>query len=292
MRLNVQNLGKQFKSGQWGLRDCSFVFDGGIVGVVGPVGAGKTTLLRLLATVMRPTEGQVLWDDTDVFRQPGHVRRNLGYLPQDLGVYPGVSLRQFLSYLAATKGLAGRRIDQRVAQVMSNLGLAEYAAHTLGQFSLELRRRVGLAQALLVDPALLLIDEPGSGLAPRDWTALQPWLARAVESLTGDHPLVLIATDDITQVADLAATFLLLAAGQFIAQTTAEEMLGRVQGRVWQVVVDQAAGTQLRAQHLITGLERQGDLVSLRIIADASPCPGAVLVDPTLTDAYYGWIGR
>ncbi len=292
MKLDVQNLGKQFQSGQWGLRNCSFSFDGGMIGVVGPVGAGKTTLLRLLATVMCPTEGQILWDEVDVFRRPANARRRLGYLPRDFGGYPGVSLRQFLAYLAAVKGLTGQRIDQRVTQVMSDLGLAEYAGHTLGQFSLELRRRVGLAQALLADPALLLIDEPAAGLPPHDWVALQPWLACALESLTCDRPLALIATDDIAQIADLATTFLLLAAGKQAEQTTAAEMIGRVHGRVWQVTVDQAAAAQLRARRLIAGQDRRGDQVDLRVIADAPPGPDAVPVNPTLSDAYRDWIGR
>ncbi|MBN1935676.1 MAG: ATP-binding cassette domain-containing protein [Anaerolineae bacterium] len=291
MRLDVQNLGKQFKSGQWGLRGCSFAFDGGVVGVVGPVGSGKTTLLRLLATVMLPTEGQALWDGTDVRRQLGHVRRNLGYLPQDFGVYTSVPARQFLAYLAATKGLAGRQICQRVDQILSDLGLSECAGQVLSRFSPEMRRRVGLAQALLADPLVLLIDEPGAGLSPRDWTTAQTWLFRATKVLNANRCLVLIATNDIAQIADLASAFLLLAEGQVIAQTTADEMLRRARSRVWQVEVDQTIFSELRSRYLISGLEREQNLVRLRIISDVQPLPSAVQSDPTLTDAYYGWIG-
>jgi ABC-2 type transport system ATP-binding protein len=296
MELLMDGLGKRYKSGAWGLRGLTLTLEPGtILGLIGPAGAGKTTLLRMLATVMPPTEGAITWDGVDVVKHPDALRPVLGYLPQYFGVYAALSGRVFLQYVAALKGVSGRAGRLRVAELIDRLGLSEIADQAMGRYPNGMRWRVGLAQALLNDPQLLLVDEPGLPLSLEERSRFCDLLG----TLAG-YRLVIVATDDVEDVAATAAAIALLKGGRLYVPdigpgsgptTTPERLVGSVRSLVWSLTVSRDALVEVRRQHLISGSERQGNQTQLRIVSAVRPHPDAVLVEPTLQDAYTYHIG-
>ena len=162
MKLSVTNLGKQYRQDFWGLKDFSLDVGPGILGLLGPNGAGKSTLMRMLATITRPTDGNIKWNEIDIVTSPDTMRAVLGYLPQDFGVYPNLNAIEFLEYMAAIKGLDGASTRTRIHELLQVVNLMEAAKRPLGGYSGGMRQRVGIAQALLNDPQLLIVDEPES----------------------------------------------------------------------------------------------------------------------------------
>ncbi|HTQ80595.1 MAG TPA: ATP-binding cassette domain-containing protein, partial [Thermoanaerobaculia bacterium] len=168
MRLTIEKASKIYKGGAAALSDFSLDLQPGVLGLLGPNGAGKSTLMRILATVTRPTSGRILWNGEDTVSSPAALRASLGYLPQDFGVYPNLSAVEFLEYLAAVKGVPARVARGRIAELLSLVNLTEAARRPLGGYSGGMRQRVGIAQALLNDPRLLIVDEPTVGLDPEE----------------------------------------------------------------------------------------------------------------------------
>ena len=166
MKLEIQNVSKTYRGKVEALRDFSLELGPGVLGLLGPNGAGKSTLMRILATITRPSAGRVLWNERDAQQAPDEVRRVLGYLPQDFGIYPNLSAVEFLEYLAAVKGLDAASARQRIVELLELVNLTDAARRPLGGFSGGMRQRVGIAQALLNDPQLLIVDEPTAGLDP------------------------------------------------------------------------------------------------------------------------------
>src|SRR6188508_672702 len=168
MNLSIQHVGKTYRRGVRGLDDFSLELGPGVLGLLGPNGAGKSTLMRILATVTRPTEGRAEWNGVDIVAQPDNVRAVLGFLPQDFGVYPNLSAQEFLEYIAAAKGIDGRAARKRIDELLVLVNLTDARKRQLGGFSGGMRQRVGIAQALLNDPQLLIVDEPTAGLDPEE----------------------------------------------------------------------------------------------------------------------------
>ena len=173
MKLSVTNLGKQYRQDFWGLKDFSLDVGPGILGLLGPNGAGKSTLMRMLATITRPTDGNIKWNEIDIVTSPDTMRAVLGYLPQDFGVYPNLNAIEFLEYMAAIKGLDGASTRTRIHELLQVVNLMEAAKRPLGGYSGGMRQRVGIAQALLNDPQLLIVDEPTVGLDPEELSVIR-----------------------------------------------------------------------------------------------------------------------
>jgi ABC-2 type transport system ATP-binding protein len=167
LKLSIENVGKCYRGRVWALRRFSLELKPGVLGLLGPNGAGKTTLMSILATITRATEGKVTWNGTDLASNPNALRTVLGYLPQDFGVYPNLNTQEFLEYLAAVKGLDATAARRRIDQLLNLVNLADVRSRPLGGFSGGMKQRVGIAQALLNDPQLLIVDEPTAGLDPR-----------------------------------------------------------------------------------------------------------------------------
>src|SRR3984885_14473756 len=168
MQLEIQGVSKQYSHSTWGLRDFTLGVRPGVLGLLGPNGAGKSTLMRIIATVTRPTQGQVKWNGDDIRRAPDSLRAVLGYLPQDFGVYPHLNAIEFLEYLAAVKGVSAGAARGRIRQLLELVNLTGAAKRPLGGYSGGMRQRIGIAQALLNDPQLLIVDEPTAGLDPEE----------------------------------------------------------------------------------------------------------------------------
>ncbi len=279
--LSIRGVSRQYRSGAWGLRDISLELPPGILGLLGPNGAGKSTLLRILATLDRPTSGTVRWRGREIGRDPDALRAVLGYLPQDVGIYPNLSATEFLEYLAAVKGLDARSARRRIDELLSLLNLTAAARRPMGGYSGGMRQRVGIAQALLNDPELLIVDEPTVGLDPEERVRFRNLLS----DLAGER-LVILSTHIVSDVEAIASEIAVVANGQLLAHTTSEALLATVAGQVWEWVVPPADVPALRERYLLSGMLRTAAGVRLRAVAPAAPVPLAIPAVPGLEDAY------
>lgn len=285
MQLVIDGVGKRYGT-QWGLQGFSAVLRTGVIGLLGPNGAGKSTLMRMLATVSRPTVGGISWNGTDVVRHPDVLRAELGYLPQDFGVYPQLTAVEFLGYLAAAKGLPASVARRRIEQLLDLVNLGEARHRPLGGYSGGMRQRVGIAQALLNDPKLLIVDEPTAGLDPEERVRLRNLLADL-----GGERIVLLSTHVVSDVEAIATDLVLIARGRAVRRATPEELLGELDGRVWQWTVPNSAVAELRASLVVSGMIRRADGVQLRVVGPR-PDPAAVATSPNLEDAYLVNLGH
>jgi ABC-2 type transport system ATP-binding protein len=284
VRLRLDGVGKRYGD-VWGVRDVSLDLGPGVVGLLGPNGAGKSTLMRILTTYLQPTEGTVTFDGADVVESPNAVRERVGYLPQDFGVYPDLTADEFLSYLAAIRGLDRGAADERIDDLLALTNLRDARDRRLGGFSGGMRQRVGIAQALLTDPELLVVDEPTVGLDPAERVRF-----RNVLSSLGDDRVVVLSTHIVSDVEATASDVAVLADGRLRAHTTPERLLAAVDDRVWEMVVDRDDLGSLKAEHLVSTTTRRSDGVHARIVADDPP-RGAEAVEPTLEEAYLDLLG-
>jgi ABC-type multidrug transport system ATPase subunit len=287
MELHIENVSKQYRKAVWGLRDFTLKLGPGVLGLLGPNGAGKSTLMRIIATITRPSSGTVCWNGADIATQPDALRRVLGYLPQDFGVYPNLSAVEFLTYLAAVKGLPQQRARQRIDELLHLVNLTEAAYRPIGGFSGGMRQRVGIAQALLNDPHLLIVDEPTVGLDPEERVRFRNLIA----DLAGER-LVLLSTHIVSDVEATATSIALINHGQLLRHALPEELLHAVEGKVWGWLVSSDALTTLKTQHLIANTTRRADGVLARIVSDSTPDPAATPLPPTLEDAYLYFIAN
>ncbi len=285
--LEFLNVAKVYRGGVRGVDGVTMRLGLGLVALLGPNGAGKSSLMRIAATVTRPTSGRVLFDGTDAVARPDLLRRNLGYLPQDFGVYPHLSAREFLSYLAAVKGMPARTARTRIGELLELTGLAGAGRRPLGKYSGGMLRRVGIAQALLSDPKVLIVDEPTAGLDPEQRVLFRNLLA----DLAGDRA-VLLSTHIVSDVESVASDIAVMAHGTIVLRGSPQDLLRQAEGWVWEMTVPQDALALLRERHLISRMIRTGTGVRIRLLAPAAPDAGAVPVRPDLEDAYLTVIHR
>jgi ABC-type multidrug transport system ATPase subunit len=281
MAMNIQNVSKQYNNGHWGLRDFSLDLGPGVLGLLGPNGAGKSTLMRILATITKATAGSVTWNGKDIARSPDDLRAVLGYLPQDFGVYPNLNAVEFLEYMAAIKGLNGKATRQRIDELLQVVNLIEARKRPLGSFSGGMKQRVGIAQALLNDPKMLIVDEPTAGLDPEERVRFRNLLS----DLSGER-IVILSTHIVSDVEATASNIALIDRGHLLRHAAPEALLGSVAGQVWEWTVPSAEIQTVRQKHLVSSTVRTGEGVRLRIVSEAAPDREAHTVAPTLEDAY------
>jgi len=281
MQLVLEEVSKLYRGQVWGLRSFSLTLGPGVLGLLGPNGAGKSTLMRILATVTRASGGRVLWNGLDIAREPDALRGVLGYLPQDFGVYPNLSAVEFLEYIAAVKGLDGAAARKRIGELLDLVNLTEVSRRPLGGYSGGMKQRVGIAQALLNDPRLLIVDEPTAGLDPEERLRFRNLLSE----LSGER-IVILSTHIVSDVEAVATGIAVIAQGRLITQGAPEELLSGVGGRVWEVVVPSGKLAALRTRHLVSSTAHRADGVHARVVAVQAPSPGARPLDPSLEDAY------
>lgn len=281
VQLTIQGVCKQYSRKVWGLRDFTLDVRPGVLGLLGPNGAGKSTLMRILATVTRPTHGNVMWNGKDILREPDAVRAVLGYLPQDFGVYPHLNAVEFLEYLGAVKGLNSASTRRRIEDLLALVNLSDVRKRPLGGYSGGMKQRIGIAQALLNDPQLLIVDEPTAGLDPEERVRFRNLLSE----LSGDR-IVILSTHIVSDVEAVATDIALLAGGRLVAHAAPEELLRSVQGKTWEWTLASAELTAAKQQFLVSTTARRADGVLVRAVAEKQPVSSAISVAPTLEDAY------
>lgn len=279
--LEIKGLGKRYAGGKVGLEDFSLNVGPGVLGLLGPNGAGKTTLMSILATVTRPTSGSFTWEGRDGVAEPLAVRRVLGYLPQDFGVYGRLTAGEFLSYLGRLKGLSGRELKLRVSELLEVVNLHGVAHRRLAGFSGGMRQRVGIAQALLGDPKLVIVDEPTVGLDPEERIRFRNLLSGIAHGR-----VVILSTHIVGDVEAVASNIAMMRQGRLVASARPEELLKWAEGHVFSSVVSPERLPDVQKSVQVSNLVRKAEGVYVRFIGDPRGIPGAVPVEPSLEDAY------
>ena len=281
MNLIIHDVSKRYTRDVWGLREFSLSLSPGVTGLLGPNGAGKTTLMRILATISKPTGGAVTWNDEDIARSPDGLRRVLGYLPQDFGIYPNLTPVEFLNYIAAAKGLDSGKARARIDELLLTVNLDGERHQRLGGFSGGMPPGVGIAQALLNDPQLLIVDEPTAGLDPEERVRFRNLLS----DLSGER-IVILSTHIVSDVEAVATNIAVIVKGKLVIHAAPEELLAGMRGKVWEWVIPSSELVPVRARFLVSGTLRRTEGILCRLISPVSPDPGARQVDPSLEDAY------
>ena len=281
--LSIRNLTHVYPGGTRALDDVSLEIPAGMFGLLGPNGAGKSTLMRCVAALQTPTSGAIDFDGIDVIAEPSRLRRTLGYLPQDFGVYPRVSALDLLDHLAVLKGLtqaAERR--ETVEALLQQVNLWPVRKKAVAGFSGGMRQRFGIAQALLGQPQLIIVDEPTAGLDPEERNRFLNLLAEI-----GEKVVVILSTHIVEDVADLCPRMAVLADGRLLREGSPASLVRDLQGRVWRRVVDKAdlAGLSAIAPVISTRLSAGRTVVHL--LSETSPGPGFEIVEGGLEDVYF-----
>jgi ABC-type multidrug transport system ATPase subunit len=281
MVMSIQNVSKQYNKKNWGLRDFTLEIGPGVLGLLGPNGAGKSTLMRILATITKATTGSVTWNGTDIAKSPNNLRAVLGYLPQDFGVYPNLSAVEFLEYMAAIKGLDAKTAKRRIDELLQVANLVEAAKRPLGGYSGGMKQRVGIAQALLNDPQLLIVDEPTVGLDPEERVRFRNLLS----DLSGER-IVILSTHIVSDVESTATHIVLIDKGRLLRKAAPEDLLKELENKVWEWSVSSDELIALKQKHIVSGTIRRSDGVQVRVVSEEQPETSAQNVSPNLEDAY------
>jgi ABC-2 type transport system ATP-binding protein len=286
--LKIQNLTHVYSGGTKALDNISLEIGRGMFGLLGPNGAGKSTLMRDVATLQTPTSGRITFDDIDVIKEPEKLRRVLGYLPQDFGVYPRVSAYDMLDHMAVLKGIANAR-DRRetVEALLNQTNLWSVRKKAIAGFSGGMRQRFGIAQALIGQPALLIVDEPTAGLDPEERNRFLNLLAEV-----GEKVVIILSTHIVEDVSELCQRMAIIAQGRIVATGVPSELMATLKGRVWRKVIPRAELDQYRQKYTVILSRLVGGQTMIHIISDADPGDGFVPVEAGLEDVYFATLNR
>jgi ABC-2 type transport system ATP-binding protein len=292
MELRIQGVSKTYPNGVQALKDVSLVVPPGMYGLLGPNGAGKSTLMRILATLQAPDEGTVHLGDIDVVRRPDAVRRTLGYLPQEFGVYPKVSALDLLDHFALLKGVGERRARREVVEaLLHQVNLWDVRRQKLGGYSGGMRQRFGVAVALLGNPKLLIVDEPTAGLDPAERVRFLNLLSEL-----GENSVVLLSTHIVEDVSELCTRMAIIDRGEILLEAEPLRAIAELRGRVWRRVISKADLSDVERAHAVISTRLVSGMTLVQVYADASPGAGFEATEPDLKDVYFsamgGHIGR
>lgn len=253
----------------------------GVYGLLGANGAGKTTLMRMICGILSPTSGHIALDNQPIASMGEAYRNLLGYLPQDFGYYPDFTARQFMHYTGALKGLSASAAKQRTKELLERVSLTEASGKKIRTFSGGMKQRLGIAQALLNDPDILVLDEPTAGLDPKERVRFRNMIA----ALAKDK-IVLLSTHIVPDVEHIAHQILIMKKGRIIMSGTAQDLTRSMEGRVWLCRVAGREAEAFSQLFLISNLKHEENQVELRVISDTPPMAGAIQTVPTLEDLY------
>ncbi|MFJ8530388.1 ABC transporter ATP-binding protein [Bacillus sp. NPDC094106] len=284
MELIIDHVTKKYGE-KVALNDCSLHLKPGVLGLLGPNGAGKSTLMRILATIEQPTNGSVIWDGENIQKKPKLLRSQLGYLPQDFGVYPNMNAVEFLEYIAAMKGLSMSSSKKRINELLEALNLMNDRKRLLGGYSGGMRQRVGIAQALLNDPRLLIVDEPTVGLDPEERIRFRNLLS----SLSSNR-IVILSTHIVTDIESIASDIALLSKGNVLAHMRPEQLLKHVEGKVWEWVIPASELHNVQKKYIVSSAIHRSDGIHARIVSSNAPSAKAHMVAASLEDAYLYYV--
>ena len=281
--LSIRNLSHVYPGGTRALDDVSLEIPAGMFGLLGPNGAGKSTLMRCIAALQTPTSGAINFDGIDVLAEPSRLRRTLGYLPQDFGVYPRVSALDLLDHLAVLKGLTNKAERRETVEALLNqVNLWPVRKKAVAGFSGGMRQRFGIAQALIGQPHLIIVDEPTAGLDPEERNRFLNLLAEI-----GEKVVVILSTHIVEDVADLCPRMAVMAGGRLLREGSPSSLVKELEGRVWKKVVDKADLPGLAEIAPVISTRLSAGKTVAHLLSDASPGPGFETVQGGLEDVYF-----
>lgn len=286
MELKITDLTKEF-SGVRAVDSVTETLGRGVYGLLGVNGAGKTTLMRMLTTLLRPTSGSVTWDGEDIFAMEGRFRNILGYLPQDFGFYPNFTVEDYLMYIASIKGLRPAVARQRVKELLSQVGLSKARTKKMKNLSGGMKRRAGIAQAMLNDPKLLILDEPTAGLDPNERIRF-----RNLISELSEERVVLLSTHIVSDVEYIAGKILLMKDGRISITGTAQELTATMPERVWACQVPKERVDAYLKALKVSNVKTTPQGAELRIVSAEQPTDNSVQLAPTLEDVFLCYFGQ
>lgn len=278
--LKLMDVQKKYKDKE-AVRKFNYSFTNGVYGLLGENGAGKTTLMRLICGVLQPTGGSIYCDNIEIASMGAEYRRLLGYLPQDFGYYGDFTAERFLRYMAALKALPEDYADSRIDELLDMVELKNVKKKKLKTFSGGMIRRIGIAQALLNDPEILILDEPTAGLDPKERVRF-----RKVISSLGKNRIVLLSTHIVSDIDYIADKILIMKNGELIQEGTEKKIIEKVEGHVWKCVVSEKEAERIENLYIVSNMRNSGENVELRIISKKQPVVNAKNVESTLEDAY------
>ena len=286
MELKITDLTKEF-SGTRAVDSVNETLGRGVYGLLGVNGAGKTTLMRMLTTLLQPTSGSVFWDGEDIFAMEGRFRNLLGYLPQDFGFYPNFTVGEYLLYIASIKGLRPAVAKQRVKELLAQVGLSKARNKKMKNLSGGMKRRAGIAQAMLNDPKLLILDEPTAGLDPNERIRFRNLISELAEDR-----VVLLSTHIVSDVEYIAGKIFLMKDGRIAVSGTAQELIASMTEQVWACQVPKTRIDAYLKALKVSNVKTTPEGAELRIVSAEQPTDDAVRVQPTLEDVFLSYFGQ
>ncbi|TFF36892.1 ABC transporter ATP-binding protein [Mucilaginibacter psychrotolerans] len=282
MALEIKGLTKQYNATKTGLSDYSITIDKGILGLLGPNGAGKSTLMKIIATISQPTRGTIFLDGVDIVSNPNFIRKVLGYLPQDFGVYPNLNAYEFLEYIAAMKGVGGKDLRRRIDMLLEGVNLTADAKKPIGTYSGGMKQRVGIAQALLNDPKVLIFDEPTVGLDPEERVRF-----RQLISEMADDCIIILSSHIVSDIETIADEVAIMQSGKLITKGYQHDIIEQARGRIFEVLLESSDVAAFKTCYKVIDTSRQKDRTRVRYIStDTANVAASRPVDAGLEDAY------
>ena len=267
--------------------DMNIRITNGVYGLLGVNGAGKTTLMRMICTLLTPTSGQILCDGKDILKMEGEYRSLLGYLPQEFGFYPDFSVKDYLLYIASLKGIRPVVAKKRVKELLEQVGLSKAANKKMKKLSGGMKRRVGIAQAILNNPKILILDEPTAGLDPTERVRF-----RNMISELSKERIVILSTHIVSDVEYIANEIWLMKNGRLVQQGSLNDVLDSMPEKVWSIVASQEKAAKLMKEYRVSNMKTDRDGVELRIISAQPPCDDAKVLQPNLEDVFLYYFGE
>lgn len=286
MDLVLDNLTKEF-GGFVAVDHINITMTNGVYGLLGVNGAGKTTLMRMLCTLLTPTDGNIYCNGKDIFKMDGEYRSLLGYLPQDFGFYPEFTVKDYLLYIATIKGIRPVVARKRTKELIAKVGLTKVADKKLKKLSGGMKRRAGIAQAMLNNPKILILDEPTAGLDPNERIRF-----RNLISELSEERLVLLSTHIVSDIEYIANEILMMKDGTIVNKGTLDGIINSMPEKVWTCLVQQQSVSEITKRYKVSNMKSEHYGVDLRIISAEKPCESAVCVRPSLEDVFLYYFGE
>jgi len=288
MQLVIRGLSKTYKGGVRALKDVNLTLTNGMFGLLGPNGAGKSSLMRTIATLQEADEGTIFLDGLDVLHNKTEVRKLLGYLPQEFGVYPRISAEQMLDHVARLKGVqqAGER-KELVGELLNNVNLYKDRKKKLGTFSGGMKQRWGIAQALIGQPKLIIVDEPTAGLDPAERNRFYNLLSHL-----GENTIVILSTHIVEDVSTLCSRFAIICQGEVLYSGQPEQAMEEMRGRVYSKMIPKEDIIRYQSSYPILSTQLKAGELYIRVLSDSDPLDGFSPAEPNLEDVYFSHISQ
>lgn len=286
MELKLEEVTKRYGNTE-AVSQVSYTLKAGVYGLLGANGAGKTTLMRMLCTLMKPTQGSITCNGKDIFEMGGEYRKRLGYLPQEFGFYPDLTVQEYLMYIASIKGLPRAAAGKKVKELIRLTGLAKVSTRKMKKLSGGMKRRAGIAQAMLNEPEILILDEPTAGLDPNERIRFRNLLSGLAR-----ERMVLLSTHIVSDVESIAGQIILMDEGKIVDSGSPADIMASVPVKAWTCRMSGEDGAHFAKQYQVSNMKSVADGMELRILSDKKPCQDAVQTDLTLEDTFLYYFGE